>query len=309
MNARVLIVGSIALDDVKTPFGEEKGILGGAAVYGALAASLCAPVDIVGVVGEDFPDGHLQRLRARGVDTRGVEVIPGGRTFRWGGEYVGAMEEAETRFTSLNVFESFRPNIPEAYREDPIVFLANIDPELQLAVLDQMKRPRLVLCDTMNYWIKSKREKLLEVLSRVDIALMNATEAKMLMGTVSLPKAGMELVKLGLKRAIIKKGEHGVLMFSDDGFFATPAMPLEEVFDPTGAGDTFAGGFAGYVARAGDLSQEPIRQGVIFGTSLASFVVEDFSTRSLEAVIATALEERCHRLTRAMNVADLKLRD
>lgn len=309
MNGRVLIVGSIGLDDVKTPFGEEKSILGGAAVYSSFAASVCAPVDIVGVVGDDFPEVHLRRLAARGVDTRGVEIVPGGKTFRWGGEYSGDMEEATTHFTELGAFATFRPSIPEAYRENSIVFLANIDPELQLSVLDQVRKPELVLCDTMNYWITSKRDALMEVLKRVDVALMNATEARMLMETKSLARAGQALIEHGLKHAIIKKGEHGVLMFSEHGFFSTPAMPLEEVFDPTGAGDTFAGGLSGYLAREGRVTEETLRQGIVVGSSLASFVVEDFSTRRLELVDAEMLEGRCHRLTRAMSVAHLKLRD
>ncbi len=308
MKSRVLIVGSVALDDVKTPYGEEKEILGGSAIYGSIAASCCAPVDIVAVVGEDFPAVHLERLHARGIDTRGVEIIRGGATFRWGGEYVGDMDEAITHFTQLNVFEHFRPAIPDSYRDDEIIFLANIDPELQLQVLNQVRRPKLILCDTMNYWIETKRAALMEVLERVDVALLNAGEAKLLFETNSLPKAGAELIKMGLKRAIIKKGEHGVLMFSEEGFFATPAMPLEQVIDPTGAGDSFAGGFSGYVARAGNWNEETLRQAVVIGSAAASFVVEDFSTRRTETVTAEALEQRCHRLVRAMNVEALKLR-
>lgn len=309
MNGRVLIVGSVALDDVKTPFGAEKGVLGGAAVYGSISASCFAPSDIVGVIGEDFPQAHLERLRRRGIDTAGVELIPGGKTFRWGGEYVGDMDEAITHFTHLNVFEHFRPSIPESYRDNGVVFLANIDPELQLGVLDQVRNPKLVMCDTMNYWIESKRDALLEVLSRVDIALLNATEARMLFDTNSLPKAAAELLRLGLKRAVIKKGEHGVVMFSEDGFFASPAMPLEEVLDPTGAGDSFAGGFSGYLARAGRVDDAVLRQGIVAGSAMASFVVEDFSTRRLEQVDAEAVEHRCHRLTQAMNVDRVRLND
>jgi len=303
----VLIVGSIALDDVSTPFGEVTEALGGAAVYSAFAASLCAPVDVVGVVGEDFPEAHLERLRAHGVDTRGVEIVRGGRTFRWGGRYQGDMEEAITHFTALNVFEGFHPVIPDSYRDDEVVFLANIHPALQLEVLRQVRRPRLVLCNTMNYWIQQERELLLEVLQRVDVALMNASEARQLFETESLPKAGVELVRLGLKRAVIKKGEHGVLMFSPDGFFATPAVPLESVLDPTGAGDTFAGGVAGYLARRRTVDEATLRQAVVLGTALASFVVEDFSTRRLEGVDAPQLERRCGRIIQSMAVGPLSL--
>jgi sugar/nucleoside kinase (ribokinase family) len=309
MNQRVLIVGSIALDDVKTPFGEEKEVLGGAAIYGSIAASTCAPVDVVGVAGEDFPDIHLQRLQRRGVDTSGIEIVPGGKTFRWGGEYVGEMDEAITHFTDLGVFGSFEPRVPDRFRDDPVVFLANIHPAIQLAVLDQVRSPRLVLCDTMNYWIQSERETLLKVLSRVDVALLNAGEARMLFNTNSLPQAGMELIKMGLKRAVIKKGEHGVLMFSESGFYAVPAMPLERVLDPTGAGDSFAGGFSGYVARSGNLDEQTLRQAVVVGSAAASFVVEDFSTRRLEELDARSLEERCHRLHHAMHVERIALND
>lgn len=309
MAQRVLIVGSIALDDIKTPYGEEKEILGGAAVYGSFAASTCAPVDIVGVAGDDLPATHFDKLRRRGVDTSGVEIVPGGRTFRWGGEYVGDMDEAITHFTDLGVFGSFEPKVPEKFRDNEVVFLANIHPAIQLAVLDQVRSPRLVMCDTMNFWIQSERETLMKVLSRVDVALLNAGEARMLFNTKSLPEAGNELIKMGLKRAVIKKGEHGVLMFSESGFYAVPAMPLERVLDPTGAGDSFAGGFSGYVARAGNLSEQTLRQAVVVGSATASFVVEDFSTRRLEDLNLHGLEERCHRLSHAMHVERIALND
>jgi sugar/nucleoside kinase (ribokinase family) len=307
MNPRVLIVGSIAWDDLKTPFGQVKGVLGGSAIYGSIAASCCAPVDVVGAAGEDYPVEFLDKLNTRGIDTRGVERIKGGKTFHWGGEYVGDMDEAITHFTHLNVFEHFRPTIPEVYRDDAIVFLANIDPELQLSVLDQMRSPELVLCDTMNLWINHKRDALLEVIKRVDVVLMNAGEARLLFDTTSLPRAGAEQLDLGLRYAIIKKGEHGVLMFSRDGFFSTPAMPLERVVDPTGAGDTFAGAFSGYLARCGAADEQTIRQAIVLGSAAASFVVEDFSIRRMESVTVDELEERCRRLTRAMSVEALRL--
>lgn len=307
MGDRVLIVGSVALDDVKTPFGEEKEILGGAAVYGSIAASVCAPVDVVGVAGEDFPQAHLDRLTDRGIDIRGLEIVPDGKTFRWGGEYVGDMDEAITHFTELNVFQEFSPTIPDSYRENNVVFLANIHPALQLEVLDQVKDPGLVMCDTMNFWIDSERELLMKVLERVDVALLNATEAKMLFETNSLPKAGAELIKMGLQRAVIKKGEHGVLMFSEDGFYASPAMPLEQVLDPTGAGDSFAGGFSGYLARNGKLDEAALRQAIVVGSATASFVVEDFSTRRLEQLTLEKLQDRAHHLMHAVNVDRLSL--
>lgn len=307
MPSRVLIVGSIGLDDLKTPFGEVKSVLGGSGCHGSIAASTCAPVDIVGIVGEDFPTDAFDRMNKRGIDTRGVEVVAGGKTFRWGGEYVGDMDEAITHFTHLNVFEHFRPTIPESYRDNEVVFLANIDPVLQLTVLDQVRKPKLVMCDTMNYWIQTKRDALLEVLKRVDVVLLNATEAKMLFNTTSLPRAAAEVLDLGVKHAIIKKGEHGVMMFTRDEFFSTPAMPLERVVDPTGAGDSFAGGFSGYIASRGDFSEQTLRQAVVLGSATASYAVEDFSTRRLEAITNNELEQRCHRLTRAMSVDALKL--
>lgn len=301
-NGRALIVGSIGLDDIKTPFGEEKNILGGSAIYGAFAASVCARgVDVVGVAGEDLNPDVFDRLRKRGVDLSGVEIVPGGKTFRWGGEYIGDMDEAITHFTDLNVLMDFNPKIPEAYRDNDILFLANIDPELQISVLDQVRKPRLTLLDTMNYWIINKRDALVEALKRVDVVLLNAGEARMLFGTNSLAVAGAELMKLGVRHAIIKKGEHGVIMFSQSGFFATPAMPLEFVRDPTGAGDSFAGGLCGWLTR-GPIDDAAIRQAIVVGSAVASFVVEDFSTRRVEAITPESLEERCNRLVNAMNV-------
>lgn len=301
-NGRALIVGSIGLDDIKTPFGEEKLILGGSAIYGAFAASVCARgVDVVGVAGDDLDAGVFDRLRKRGVDLGGVEIVKDGKTFRWGGEYIGDMDEAITHFTDLNTLMDFNPKIPDSYRDDDILFLANIDPELQLSVLDQVRKPKLTLLDTMNYWIINKRDVLVEALKRVDVVLLNAGEARLLFGTNSLALAGMELLKLGVKYAIIKKGEHGVVMFSESGFFATPAMPLEVVRDPTGAGDSFAGGLCGYLTRGG-VNDQAIRQAIVVGSAVASFVVEDFSTRRVEGMSPTELEERCARLINAMNV-------
>lgn len=305
--SRVLIVGSIAFDDIQTPLAEEKSIPGGSAFYGSVSASLLAPVDIVGVAGEDYPEALLEKLRARGIDTRGVERAPG-ETFRWGGEYRGDMDEAITHFTHLNVFESFDPKIPDEYRDAEVVFLANIHPSLQLKVLDRMRAPKLVMLDTMNYWIMTARDELMEVIRRADVLLLNAGEARMLFATNSLARAGAEMMELGLRRAIIKKGEHGVLMFSREGFFSTPAMPLEKVYDPTGAGDTFAGAFSGYLARAGKYDDEQtFRQAIVAGSAAASFVVEDFSIRRIEKATREEFEERCARLIGAMNVDPIRL--
>ncbi len=295
MNHHVLIIGSIALDDIKTPWHEERGLLGGSAVYGSIAASMFAPVDIVGVVGEDFPAEHLEMLRAHGVDTSGVERRAG-QTFRWGGEYRQNMNDRDTHFTELGVFAEFDPRIPEPWRDSGFVFLANIDPELQLRVLEQVRQPRLVLLDTMNLWINLKRDALIEVIKRVDAILINEDEALMLFQTHSLPEAADRLLELGVSRAIIKKGSHGAQMFSADSTFAVPALPLRKVNDPTGAGDTFAGGVIGYLAAGGTLDESSFRQAIMVGSACASFVVEDFSTRRLAALTPGQIQERCDRL-------------
>jgi sugar/nucleoside kinase (ribokinase family) len=279
----VLIVGSVALDNVKTPFGEVEDALGGAAVYASIAASYFAPVRLVGVVGEDFPDKHVKFLASRGIDLLGLQKRPG-RTFRWSGYYEFDLNQAHTLDTQLNVFQHFRPHIPEEYAESEYVFLANIDPELQLQVLDQIKAPRLTVCDTMNFWIQNKRDALLEVLKRVDVAFMNDAEARELCGTFSLVRAGRHIRELGPSIVIVKKGEHGAVMVSDSAYFAAPSYPLEEVKDPTGAGDSFAGGFIGYVAQTGDISEANLRKATICGSALASFNVEDFSLRRLSSL-------------------------
>ena len=300
MDQRVLIVGSVALDDIQTPQGDAQRILGGSAVYGSVAASHFAGVDIVGVVGEDFPDEHVEALHARGVDTRGLERVDGGKTFHWGGEYVDEMNEAETHFTELGVFAEFDPKIPETYRDNAFVFLANIDPELQLRVLDQVREPRLIVIDSMNLWINIRREALLEALGLADVALLNDAEVRMLFDTHSLPAAAERLLNLGLERVIIKKGSHGAQMFSREGVFAVPAIPLTSVKDPTGAGDTFAGGLIGYLAGRSELDEEAFRQAVLVGSSCASFVVEDFSIRKTAALTRMMIHDRCKHLHDAL---------
>jgi sugar/nucleoside kinase (ribokinase family) len=244
----LLVVGSIALDSVKTPFGEAEEVLGGSATYFAVAARFFTPVQMVAVVGQDFPKEHLEFLRQRDIELSGLEVRPG-RTFRWRGEYGYQLNEARTLETQLNVFETFRPNLPDAYRTSDVVFLANIDPEIQLEVLHQVKRPRLVACDTMNFWIEGKRDALLRTLREVDVVIINDGEARELAGEPNLVKAAQKILGLGPKTLIIKRGEYGALMFNEHRTFAAPAYPLETVFDPTGAGDSFAGGFMGYLAR------------------------------------------------------------
>ena len=280
----VLIVGSMALDSVKTPTGEVKDTLGGAADYSGVAASFFSPVQLVGVVGDDFPAEHLEFLRSRGIDLAGVQTVAGGKTFRWTGYYDFDLNVAHTLDTQLNVFADFKPVLPDAYKKAQYVFLANIDPTLQLEVLSQVESPTLTVCDTMNFWIEGKRDALLEVLKRVDIAFMNDAEARQLTGQMSVIKAAKALQAMGPKTVIIKKGEHGALLFSGDQHFAAPSYPLEEISDPTGAGDTFAGGFIGYVASRGDVGVATLKKAVVYGSVMASFNVEDFSLNRLRTL-------------------------
>jgi sugar/nucleoside kinase (ribokinase family) len=294
---RVLIVGSVAIDSVRTPLGEAVDALGGAAVYSSVAASFFAPVDLVGVVGSDFPPEHLEFLRSRGINLEGLQVQPG-ETFRWKGYYDFDVNQAHTLATHLNVFESFRPTLPESYRNAEYVFLANIDPDLQLEVLEQVRSPKLTFCDTMNFWIEGKRDRLLEVLKRVDVVFMNDAEARELCGTFSLVRAGRELLRMGPRAVIVKKGEHGAVLFSHDAHFSAPSYPLEEVRDPTGAGDTFAGGFIGYLASTDDVSEPNLRRAVIHGSVLASFNVEDFSLGRMRTLTEDEIRARYQEFQR-----------
>jgi sugar/nucleoside kinase (ribokinase family) len=254
-------------------------------------------VRLVGVVGRDFPEEHVEFLRSRGIDLAGLQIAEG-QTFRWKGFYDFDVNQAHSLETHLNVFESFRPTLPDAYRDAEYVFLANIDPELQLEVLEQVRRPKLTLCDTMNFWIANKRDALREVLSRVDVAFMNDAEARELCGTFSLVKAANEIRSWGPRVVIIKKGEHGAVMFTEDAHFSAPSYPLEEVRDPTGAGDTFEGGFIGYVAATDDVSEPNLRRGVIHGSVLASFNVEDFSLERMRRLTADEIAERYREFQR-----------
>jgi len=291
MGGPVLIVGSVAYDSVRTPFGEVEGVLGGAASYASVSASFFSPVRMVGVVGEDFAYEDVAKLAHRDIDLAGLQRSPG-KTFRWSGYYEYDMNQAHTTATELNVFEDFRPELPQNYADTSYVFLANIDPNLQLSVLGQIRRPKLAACDTMNYWIDSARDKLLEVLARCDIALMNDAEARQLSGKVNLISAGREVLDYGPRVVIIKKGEHGCLMISHDSYFAAPGYPLEEVRDPTGAGDTFAGGLAGYLARCGETDEAAVRRAIVCGSVMASFVVEDFSLDRLFRLTPEDIAER-----------------
>src|SRR6266550_3098995 len=291
----VLVVGSVALDSVETPFGKADDVLGGSANFFSAAASLLTPVQLVGVIGTDYPLEKLEPLAARGVDLAGLERAEG-QSFRWRGRYRHDLNTAETLETHLGVFSRFSPKIPEQFRDAPFVFLANIDPRLQLDVLNQVTSPRLVACDTMNFWIQSRRPELLELLAKVDLVTLNDGEARQLSEKVNLVQAAKWIMGLGPKNVIIKKGEHGALMFSADSVFFAPAYPLETVFDPTGAGDAFAGGFIGYLARTGDLSDANMRRAVMYGSALGSFAVEKFSTERLMTVTREEVDARIHKL-------------
>jgi sugar/nucleoside kinase (ribokinase family) len=272
----VLVVGSVALDSVETPFGERDDVLGGSATYFSAAASLLTKVAVVGVTGEDFPRDQLAFLEARGVDLEGLERVPG-RTFRWKGRYGFDLNQAQTLETHLNVFEKFDPKLGPAARAADRLFLGNIDPELQLRVLDQVARPKLVAADTMNYWIGSKRQKLLELLPRVDVLLVNDAEVRQLAGESNVLKAAAAARKMGAKAVVVKRGEYGALLAAEDDHFYAPAFPLHQVVDPTGAGDTFAGGFLGLLDRLDSASVPALKQAVVMGSTIASFTVEQFS--------------------------------
>jgi sugar/nucleoside kinase (ribokinase family) len=276
----VLVVGSVALDSVETPFGKADQVIGGSGTFFSASASHLAPVQLVGVVGDDYPMAQLEPLRARGVDMAGLEQAHG-ESFRWRGRYRHDLNSAETLETRLGVFSHFSPKIPEQFRHAPFVFLANIDPRLQLDVLRQVSRPTLVACDTMNFWIESRRPDILELIKHVDLITLNDGEARQLTDCANLVKAARWIMARGPKMVVIKKGEHGAFLFKERSIFFAPAYPLEEVFDPTGAGDSFAGGFMGYLARSGDLSDANLRRAVIYGSAMGSFAVEKFSVQRL----------------------------
>lgn len=298
----ILTVGSVAFDSIKTPSGEVARVVGGAATYFSVAASFFSDVRMVAVVGEDFDDGRMQVFGGRSIDLAGLQRVPG-ETFRWKGEYSGDLNSRETIYTHLNVFDQFRPVLPETYRQTPFVFLANIHPALQLEVLRQVDAPRFVAADTMNFWIEGALDDLRAVLSRVDALVINDEEARQLSGEANLVKAARSIRAMGPKLLVIKRGESGVLMTRGQGFFAAPAMPLESVADPTGAGDTFAGGFMGYLASIGDLSDESVNRAIIAGSALASFAVEDFG---LGRLLGLRKEELRDRLAEFKRLTDFK---
>ena len=286
----ILTVGSVAFDSIKTPFGERSRVVGGAATFFSVAASFFTDVRLVAVVGEDFADEQMQVFGGRRIDLTGLQRVPG-ETFRWKGEYNSDLNSRETIYTHLNVFDQFRPVLPESYRATPFVFLANIHPALQLEVLDQVQAPRFVAADTMNFWIDSTPDDLRAVLARVDALVINDEEARQLSGEANLVKAARVIRHMGPPLLIIKRGEYGVLMTRAEELFAVPAMPLEDVSDPTGAGDTFAGGFMGYLASAGEITDAAVSRAIIAGSAMASFAVEDFGLDRLLSL--TQDEVRC----------------
>jgi sugar/nucleoside kinase (ribokinase family) len=291
----ILAVGSVALDTVKAPGGSVDEGLGGSATYFALAASLFAPVAVVAVVGDDFPEEAFQIFVERGVDCAGLERRAG-RTFRWCGRYEDDVNVAITEKTELGVFEEFRPVVPESCRDHPYVALGNIDPLLQLAVLEQLNGPKFVAVDTMNYWIDRQRDDLAEVIARADVLVVNDAEAKMLGGEANLLAAMTRLLELGPRYVLAKKGEHGAVLMARDFEFVLPAFPLREVADPTGAGDTFAGGFLGYLAASDDTSPANLCRAVAYGATVASFAVEGLGISRLAKLTRDEVEERLERL-------------
>jgi sugar/nucleoside kinase (ribokinase family) len=301
MSAEILVVGSLAYDSISTPFGKRDRVLGGSANYFSLAASLMAQVNVVGVVGEDYAAEDYDLLKSRGVRLEGLQKVPG-KTFYWEGKYEHAMNEAITLQTQLNVFENFRPEVPHAFRQSPYVFLANIDPKLQLQVLEQIERPITVAADTMNYWISSKRPDLEKLIEKIDVLLINEAELRQLTGAWSTVAAAKEILNRGPKAVVVKRGEYGFMLYGPEGFFILPAFPVEKVVDPTGAGDTFAGGFFGYLAtHPGKPSWENLRRACVKGCLLASFTVEDFGTEALRKANLAEFDKRLGKYLRMIS--------
>jgi len=290
----ILVVGTVAFDSIETPRGFAERVLGGSASYFAVAASFFSPVKIVGVVGEDFPEDYLEIFSQRGVDLQGLKRAPG-ETFHWRGRYHEDLNVRDTVELRLNVLTGFSPTLPESYRDAEYVFLGNIDPGMQIEVLSQLRRMRLVACDTMDHWIQGSGEALRKLLRRIEMLIINDSEARLLSGEHNIVRAARSILKMGPKVVLIKRGEYGVLQFSDSSIFSTPAYPLEEVFDPTGAGDSFAGGFLGHLARSGDHGQGGLRRAIVYGSVVASFTVEDFGLQRLTRLSVEEIEERYQR--------------
>jgi sugar/nucleoside kinase (ribokinase family) len=286
-------VGSLGLDSVATPFDKVDNALGGSATYISLASSyFTGPLYLVGVVGEDFPQKYITLLEKHNIDLEGLQIVKGGKTFRWAGKYHYDLNVRDTLLTELNVFEKFDPIIPDKFKKAKFLCLGNIDPTLQLKVLDQMEKPQFVVGDTMNYWIEGKKDALMELLKRVNVLIINDSEARLLAKEANLIKAWKIIHAMGAEILIIKKGEHGALLFTEDIIFSAPAYPMEMIYDPTGAGDTFAGGFIGYLHKTQDLSAENMKRAVIYGSAMASFCVEKFSTQGLESLQLLRVQDR-----------------
>jgi sugar/nucleoside kinase (ribokinase family) len=291
---KLLIVGTVAFDAIETPFGKTDKILGGAATFIGLSAShFSLNAAIVSVVGEDFPEAYLQLLQQRNIDISGIEIVKGGKTFYWKGKYHNDLNSRDTLVTELNVLADFNPKVPVAYQDADVVMLGNLHPNIQISVLDQMtQKPKLVVLDTMNFWMDCALAELKEVMKRVDVITINDEEARQLSGEYSLVKAAKVIHEMGPKYVVIKKGEHGALLFHNQEVFFAPALPLEEVFDPTGAGDTFAGGFSGYIAQSGNISFHNMKNAIIQGSNLASFCVEKFGTERMENLSKEEVNQR-----------------
>jgi sugar/nucleoside kinase (ribokinase family) len=298
--SRVLVVGSVAFDSVETPFGQVEEALGGSALYFSNSASHFAGVDLVAVVGEDFPEEPIEKLKAKGVDTSGLYRAEG-ETFRWKGKYGYDLDDPDTLDTQLNVFGDFSPELPDDYRDSEFVFLANIAPELQMEVLDQVDDPKFVALDTMNFWIDSKRDELVEALERVDMLVINESEARQLADDANIVQAAETIREMGPQMLAIKRGEYGALVFTPEGKFFAPAYPLEEVYDPTGAGDTFAGGLIGYLAGRGEVTETRIRQASVIGGVMASFCVEEFSLGGLDGLTDEMIARRFEKFERLVD--------
>jgi cytidine kinase len=297
----VLVVGSIGIDCIRTQLEERRDVLGGAASYASIAASFFVPVKLVGIVGSDFPQEYIELLKSRGISLEGVQIAEG-NTFRWSGEYDWDMNQRKTLSIALNVFENFTPKLPDSYKRTPIILLGNISPVLQNHVLDQVEDPRFVIADTMDLWITTTRPDLLKLLKRLDLLVLNDSEARQLTEETSLIKAGRNILRLGPRFVAIKKGEHGCLLLNQDHFFSCGAFPLEDIHDPTGAGDTFAGGFAGYLASLEKEAFEfaDLKKAVVYGSLLASFCVESFSVDRIKTLSRKEIEER-YELFRLMS--------
>jgi sugar/nucleoside kinase (ribokinase family) len=286
----LVIVGTIGIDDVETPFGNAPNVLGGSSIYASYAASFFSEVGISSIIGQDFPEEHMHLLKRRGIKTCGIQV--NGKTFRWKGKYEYTMNEAQTLDTQLNCLTEFKADLPEEYKRAKYLFIGNTDPEIQLGILNQMKKPSFVAMDTMNFWISSKKEKVLEVAKKCNMLIINDAEARQLFETASLVEAAQKAKKAGIRSMIIKKGEHGALLFANGNFFYAPGYPLETIKDPTGCGDSFAGGLMGYIAKTKDKNEENLRKAVVYGSVIASFNAEDFSLERMKRLSMTEIESR-----------------